>query len=398
MDTATHDRTPPPLPESSFGLTWRPLQPVDAAALMALRNACEEADGLDYRSTVQETMEELSAPEADVERQAIAGFGGAGRMVAFGWAQPKAKPTVRRRVDLWGAVHPAWRRRKLGTQVLRWSEARGRQFIATMPERHLPAALDIHAHERPADRLALAERHGFRPIRHYFEMRRALSGELPLAEVAAPLRIVGWSLELDEQVRLAHNEAFRDHWGSEPIPAEVWRHVFTGGSSFRADLSFVVLDGGEVAGYSATYAYPADYTVSGIRDAWIGQLGVRRPWRRRGLASALIGRSLRTFLEAGLDHGSIGVDAENPSGALGLYERLGFRTFETSIRLAKDVDGPESQASPPEHSSTAAPEPACPKSGMRHQDTMAAEVDIEREHRQRPRPQRDRGDQGIRNG
>jgi ribosomal protein S18 acetylase RimI-like enzyme len=162
---------------------------------------------------------------------------------------------------------------------------------------------------------------------------------IPAEATPLPVRIEGYEPALAERVRAAHNEAFADHWSSEPLTPELWTRDFVGDPYFRGDLSFVAFDGGEVAGYTVNYVAEADWEAAGIREGWVGQLGVRRPWRKRGLATALLVRSMRAFRDAGLDAASLGVDAENPTGALGVYERIGFRPFRRSVRMQRPYGG-----------------------------------------------------------
>jgi ribosomal protein S18 acetylase RimI-like enzyme len=174
-----------------------------------------------------------------------------------------------------------------------------------------------------------------RPARWYFDMRRDLCEPLPAMPDLEGLRLVAFEASMAQPLLAIHNEAFLDHWGSEPLTAEIWNHGFVGDPGFRGDLSFAVLDGEEVAGYTINYVLEADWAATGIREGWVGQLGVRRPWRRRGLATALLVRSMEAFRAAGLEAATLGVDAENPTGALGVYERVGFRPIRRSVRLQR---------------------------------------------------------------
>ena len=70
---------------------------------------------------------------------------------------------------------------------------------------------------------------------------------------------------------------------------------------------------------------------------WLGQVSVRRPWRRQGVGAAIIAASLRTFRDKGMTHAGLGVDAENPTGALALYEKLGFERHHTWGIYRKDL-------------------------------------------------------------
>ena len=128
---------------------------------------------------------------------------------------------------MWGGVRPSHRRRGIGTQLFEWAIARAKD-IAPVARRRLPAKLETDAAGHQTELRALAERMGFEPVRHFLEIARPTRE--PLADVAAPagLELVPWSAELDEGARLAHLEAFEDHWGSEPRTVEEWTQWYTG--------------------------------------------------------------------------------------------------------------------------------------------------------------------------
>ena len=124
--------------------------------------------------------------------------------------------------------------------------------------------------------------------------------------------------------RVAHNAAFLDHWASEPLSEIRWNRWISGNESFLPTASFVAQADGEVVGYSVNFAYPEEWEGIGHSEGWIGGLGTTRDWRKKGVASALIEASLEAFRALGYDRAALGVDSENPTGALGLYTRLGF--------------------------------------------------------------------------
>jgi ribosomal protein S18 acetylase RimI-like enzyme len=161
--------------------------------------------------------------------------------------------------------------------------------------------------------------------------------------VAGAVRLVPFDWAFDEAVRHAHNEAFARHWGSVDRDAVAWQQWFTGSRAFRPELSFVVLDGADepagpvVAAYLLSYFWAADAEATGIREAWIGQIGTRAPWRGRGLGSALVGRALVAYRDAGYDRAALGVDTENVTGALRLYERHGFTVDVRRVSYVKSL-------------------------------------------------------------
>ena len=107
--------------------------------------------------------------------------------------------------------------------------------------------------------------------------------------------------------------------------------------NFRATLSYVAVANGEVVSYALNGVYPEDFATRGRREGWIDTLGTRRAWRGRGLASALITRSMQAFAADDLDHAALGVDTANPTGAFGVYAALGFTEVTQSLSLAKDI-------------------------------------------------------------
>ena len=316
------------------GARWRPLTPDDVAACVRVLEAARVADGGEEVATEESTRHELEDPNAPPATNSLALELADGSLAGTIILMERLRATGARRVFLWGVTHPALRGRGIGTALARWGIARGEEILAAQPD-DLPRFLETFKENRLADAVTLHEAHGFRPVRWYVDMRRDLREPLPPMPGLGGLEIRTYEPARAEQVRLAHNEAFADHWGSEPQTAEIWNREFVGDPYFRADLSFVVLDGEEIAGYTVNYVAEADWAATGVREGHVGQLGVRRPWRKRGLATALLGRSMEAFAAAGLEAATLGVDAENPTGALGIYERVGFRPIRQFVRLQR---------------------------------------------------------------
>ena len=312
------------------------MTPSDAAALESTVEAARVADGGQEVRTRDDLVRELTDPRAPAATNTLGLALHDGSLAGWAIVHERFHARLARRVFLDGATHPAVRGRGIGTQLLRWAVARGEETLAAQPA-DLPRFLEAFRDVTSTDAVGLHMAHGFAAVRHYMDMRRDLAAALPAEPAVAGIRIVPYEAAHAEAVRLAHNEAFADHWSSEPVRAEDWERDFVGEPHFRADLSFVALAGDEVAGYSANYCSEADWAVSDVRDAWIGQLGVRRAWRGRGLATALLVRSMAAFRAAGMDAASLGVDVENPTGAVGLYERLGFAVNRRFVRLRRPV-------------------------------------------------------------
>jgi ribosomal protein S18 acetylase RimI-like enzyme len=170
---------------------------------------------------------------------------------------------------------------------------------------------------------------GFAPVRYVDDLVRSLD-QLPGVGDVEGIAIVPWPHDRDEEIRRVKNEAFMDHWGSTPSSADDWKQQVRGFGA-RADLSFVALDDDDqVVGHALNHRYEADDTV-GRSEGWIDSLGTLDAWHGRGVASALVLRSLRAFRDVGLTHAALSVDSENPTGASRLYRSLGFEPSARSV-------------------------------------------------------------------
>lgn len=305
-----------------MSVTWRAPTAADVPAWVDLLAAVESVDRTGEVIDAGEIEAMLGLSYVDPERDVRLAWEG-DAPVGFVSVLDPARG-VPRRIAIEGAVRPNRRRRGIGGALLEWAVARADERAGERPVDG-EGWIEVGAGEGDTGREALFRACGFTPVRWYFEMRRSLAADVPFPAVPRGLALVPFDPALDEDVRTAHNDAFRDHWGSMPIDPETWSTWVTGARDFRADCSFVVLDGDEVAGYALNALHPADWPGLGFREGWTHQLGVRRPWRGRGVARALLHATMRAFRAQGMDFATLDVDSENPTGALALYQRAGYR-------------------------------------------------------------------------
>jgi mycothiol synthase len=182
----------------------------------------------------------------------------------------------------------------------------------------------------------LVRRAGLEAERWYREMQRLLT-DLPEARPVPGLDIVPFAWDRDDEVRRAHNAAFTRHHGSSERDPEAWEALFTGQRGFRPDLSRLAVEDGAVVGYVLAYVYEADTAARGTRQVVLGQIGVLPPARGRGVASALITEVLEAAARNDCESAGLGVDTENVTGALRLYEGLGFRPVRSRVSWTLDL-------------------------------------------------------------
>jgi mycothiol synthase len=165
---------------------------------------------------------------------------------------------------------------------------------------------------------AVFERRGYRLVRHSLRMEISLAGEPPPPVWPDGVAVRTFSRQDAGRVYAATQEAFVDHWEFEPQPYEEWEHWLLG-HDHDPSLWFLAEAGSELAGACLCRPHEAGEPDLG----WVAVLGVRRPWRRRGLATALLRQAFRELRARGRSRAGLGVDAENLTGAVALYERAG---------------------------------------------------------------------------
>ena len=266
-----------------------------------------------------------------------------GRAVGVTWTDRVDTTDGLREYRSRGYVGPDVRRRGIGGALFAHSVER-MERLSTADASPLPRVLGTFTDQRSVAGPILAARHGLEPARWFFDMERRIDDDLPEPppmpdgiEVRAVSSDDGWA------IWQADHDAFRDHWGGHD-PSEANFRRWIDSPEFAPDLFVVAFDGAEIAGAVLNAIYPEENEELGIRRGWLDSVFTRRAWRRRGLARALIVRSLHLLRERGLETAALGVDADNPSGALGLYEAAGFHVTEKMTAWRRAMAGPAADA------------------------------------------------------
>jgi mycothiol synthase len=251
-----------------------------------------------------------------------------GQVVGYGslsWIDTNDGQYREYRVD--GYVDPAWRRRGVGTALLRNNERKARGLAAQRPtERH--AVFGTWSGDTQVGDIALLSANGYEQVRWFFDMTRPHLDDIDEPPLPAGLELRPVTPGLVHTVWHADIEAFRDHWGGGEESDEALQR-YLDSPDHDLTLWLIAWDGDEVAGGVINGIERGENAALGLNRGWLHSVFTRRPWRKHGLASALIGRSLRLLRERGMTSAVLGVDADNPTGALALYERAG---FEVSYR------------------------------------------------------------------
>lgn len=303
-------------------------------AITDLLNHCDAVDNLDDSYDVDDLRLEFSDPRLDPERDLRLWEDEAGRLIAFGqiWLPQEGEA-----VDgfLYWRVHPDTRNAGLEAEMFDWGRERIRQVAG---DRGQPAKLLSNAREHDAYSRGIIETQGLAPARYFFQMKRPL--DQPIEEARFPEGFTLKHAENDADVAAwvdAFNLSFVDHWNFHPATVEAHQHWLTH-ASYRPELDLLTIaPEGVVAAFCFCIIDEADNARNGRSEGWIGTLGTRRGYRKIGLGRAMLLSGLQALKQGGVAVAKLGVDAENPTGALRLYESVGFTPAYSRIVYSVDL-------------------------------------------------------------
>jgi mycothiol synthase len=317
-------------PANLRAYTWRSVQANDVPGIYQLLIANAATDKPDAPPSQERIQHMFGMMGNRAERDTRAALAPDGTLAAFGFML--FPPDEDEHLALFdGNVHVAHRGRGIGHHILEWLEARARQEFQSLSD-GAPQIFRTSCAAHQTDRIALFEQCGLKPMRYSYTMQRDWTKPILAQALPADVRLERWSPALDLPLMRAFNEAFREHWGLPQMNEELWHQFFTGGPHFRDDLSMIALDGDAIVGFCV------NWVNADIQEGYIQAIGVTPVWRGRGLASALMARALTSFRNEKLTHAALDVDTQNPTGALGLYQKHGFETVKQAITFGKRLN------------------------------------------------------------
>jgi len=319
------------------GLRFRGMQaPADYAHMRVIISASAKEDDFDYSETVEDIAKYYShLANCDTSRDML-------------FAEVDGKPIGYSRVwfteragdagylyQFFANLVPEWRGKGIREAMLEWCEARVRDISAGHPSGR-KKEIYLWVLEAEKDWISVIEKAGYRKIRYGFTMLRPDLENIQ--DIQLPKGI---------EVRPVKPEHYRKIWDADLLASqdgwmqvkgeEEWYRNWLDGRWFQPELWQVAWDGDRVAGAVQNIIDSEENAKYGRKRGWTENIHVGREWRGRKLAQALIARSFLLLKEQGMEEAALGVDAENPTGALHLYKKMGFREHKTSYTYRKPV-------------------------------------------------------------
>jgi GNAT superfamily N-acetyltransferase len=241
--------------------------------------------------------------------------------------------------DYWIYAHfvnilPEWRYQGIENTIIHWCEERLREIAAQHPNTN-QRFLQTYSNTVKIQFNTILESLGYNPARYFIGMFRTLD-DIPSAELPDGIEVRPVKQGDERKIWDASMEAFRDHWGFSE-PKEEYYTAYVGSKYFQPDLWQVAWDDNEVVSSVMNYI-DHDYNRKyGRKRGWTEEISTRKPWRQRGIAKALIIRSMHMHKAQGMTEVALGVDTQNLTGALSLYESCGYVKERTFITYRKPM-------------------------------------------------------------
>ncbi len=308
----------------------------DFPLMLAVINGSKEADAIDRTNTLDELQNNYAHlvncnPYKDLIIAEIQD-----KVVGYGrvyWSQIVNGPLL---YSHFVFLLPAWRGLGIRRKMLKVNEQRLLD-IARNHDPHCAKYYETSASDGELDWITVVEQADYKIVRYGYAMVRPNLDDIPAYPLPQGLEIRPVKPDQYETIWAAAVEAFHDHWG---FSEEDWSlenlRAWEKDASFNPSLWKVAWDGNQVAGMVLNFINQDENKEYNRKRGYTETICVRRPWRRRGLAKALIAESLVLHKSQGMTETAHSVDAENPNGALQLYEKLGYQAVKTGMVYRKE--------------------------------------------------------------
>jgi len=309
----------------------------DLKDIVRIWSDCMETDDIDVPITLKEMKNQFDHltncdPEEDTLFVKIDG-----EPVAFSWirwedvSSEKQERLYRFQIK----VIPEYRGKGITSAIIRWLEQRGREIAEDHPV-DKEKLFYMFTSEGEKDLRSTLKSEGYEVYRYGFKMLRPDLEDIPELELPDGVEIRPVKDEHMDKIRLAWNKVCEDLRLQVPISESMWKQ-WKKDASFDPSLWSIAWHGEEVVGTCFGMINENENKANNTKKGHTELISTQKEWRGQGIAKALIADTLRKLKEAGMEQAALGVDAENPSGALDLYKKMGYEKIGKGIHYHKEM-------------------------------------------------------------
>jgi ribosomal protein S18 acetylase RimI-like enzyme len=236
----------------------------------------------------------------------------------------------------YGFLHPDWRGRGIGSAMWDAAEKRAREIAAGHPKEMLKF-FQSEPFDTEKALVTLLKSRGYKAARYETHMIRDLSEPFPQASLPPGFEVRQVKPEHVRPIFEASNEAFRDHWGVRDQSEEEYQSQLES-PDFHPELWKVAWAGDQIASVIHNFIDADENAQYKRKRGYTEGICTRRPWRKQGLARALLIQSMQMFKEMGMTETALSVDSQNISGAFRLYESVGYHKVKQQTIYRKPLE------------------------------------------------------------
>ncbi|MGD2184257.1 GNAT family N-acetyltransferase [Lusitaniella coriacea] len=308
----------------------------DLDAIANLINLCNTVDELEQGTSSNELRQSFTNPSFNPQQDTRIWEDETGQIIGYcNIYISEASNDPKDDADFNFYVRPTAQGGTLERDIFAWVEARAEEVRR---ERQKTINLVATARSDRAERIALLKRQGFQPWRYFFRMARSLAEPIPEPQFPQGFILRNPNPKIDAPAWVEmFNQTFIDHWNHHDLTLEQLNHELKN-PNYNSQLDFVAISPENTfTAFCYCHINPEENTRSGRNEGWIGALGVRRGFRKQGLGRAMLLVGLHALKTAEVETAKLGVDADNPNGALQLYKSVGFHQLQTNIVYRKNL-------------------------------------------------------------
>ncbi len=305
------------------GYTARPAAMTDLKAVVDLLNLTSIGLFGKKEFSVEEYRREWGTPGFKLSTDTLLMISPSGDIVGYQEVWDIFVPSIR--VKIWGRVHPDHEDLGIGKYLIAWAEQRARKVIERAPA---GARISVRSYVPYVNKKSLLHHYeeGFTAVRYSLRMVIELNGHPPRPHFPDGVTVRKMRTGEEHAVIHAVRDSFKDHFGHIDMPfveeLKLWKHAMENDPDYDPTLWFLAEAESEIVGMSLCWPRTSEDKQMG----WVDTLGVLRPWRRRGIALALLQHTFVEFYQRGTPRVGLGVDGMSLTGATRLYEKAGMHS------------------------------------------------------------------------